>query len=69
MVYPSPMNFQAYSKEGLSKKNIEEVTVNKDNAWGWTASEYDAWCQKNFVMQNISFYSTIAEIEKEGCYE
>ena len=31
-----------------------------------TATAYDKWCGSNIMMQQISYYSTFAELEKEG---
>jgi ubiquinone/menaquinone biosynthesis C-methylase UbiE len=31
-----------------------------------TAADYDAWCQKSVLMQQVCYYSTFNELEKDG---
>ena len=48
----------AYSEQQARDKNIEEYNE--------TADAYDRWCQENVLMQKYCYYSTFAELEKEG---
>ena len=47
---------QTYSEEAGRNKNVEEYNA--------TADKYDAWCKTNSLMQNYSYFSTFAEIDK-----
>ena len=47
-----------YTEQQARDKNIEE--------YNQTADAYDRWCQENILMQKYCYYSTFAELEKEG---
>ena len=48
----------AYSEQEARDKNIEEYNE--------TADAYDRWSQEHMLTQKFCYYSTFAELEKEG---
>merc|ERR1712079_488256 len=52
------MGSSNYSEAESRNKNVDEYNA--------TADKYEAWCKTNSLMQNYCYYSTFAELEKEG---
>ena len=51
------------TKEYLTEVEAREKNIEEYNK---TADAYEMWANKNVLMQKYCYYSTIAELEKEG---
>jgi ubiquinone/menaquinone biosynthesis C-methylase UbiE len=52
-------------KQPDSKSSIEARDKKKEE-WDQMAGLYEKWCQKSVLMQQMSYYSSINELEKDG---